>query len=198
MNPIHTLYRAGFAVLCTALLAACGGTEPESPEETTEAAVYGVAPDLAGRLAESAKDELLAPAQTGTTPEGYELGNLSEHGAIELLTEADWQRFREASRTEPVLLFKHSTQCNISGGAYRRTGAYLDTLGDAAPRVALVKVIERRPVSQTIEKDLGVKHESPQAILLKDGEAVWDTSHEAIDAESLSQALKSVKIGGTE
>jgi bacillithiol system protein YtxJ len=38
-------------------------------------------------------------------------------------------------------------------------------------------VIAHRPVSNTIEQRFGIRHESPQAILLQGGEVVWARSH---------------------
>jgi bacillithiol system protein YtxJ len=49
----------------------------------------------------------------------------------------------------------------------------------------LVKVIESRPVSNQIAEDLGVKHESPQVILLKGGASYWNASHWAITEEHI-------------
>lgn len=167
---------------CAAEPAAESGSEANAQEDVKS-------PGIADSALASAKETLMGQPQTGTTPEGYELGNLSEHGATELLNEVEWTNALEASKDHPVLLFKHSTACPISGAAYRRTGAYLDEKGEEAPEVYLVKVIEHRPVSLKIEEALGVKHESPQAILLKDGKAVWDTSHEDITAETLETAL---------
>jgi bacillithiol system protein YtxJ len=125
--------------------------------------------------------------------DGTETGNLSEAGARELTKEGDYLAALVRSSNEPVLLFKHSTQCTISGGAYRRTAEWLSELGEDAPATFLVKVIEHRTVSDFIAKQTKVKHESPQAILLNAGQAVWNTSHENITAESLNAALESLR-----
>ena len=34
-----------------------------------------------------------------------------------------------------------------------------------------------RQVSNAIERDLGVKHESPKLLILKDGKGVWQATH---------------------
>ncbi len=128
-----------------------------------------------------------------TPAEGVEPGNLSEAGARELLTEGEVNEVLAASAAQPVLVFKHSTECPVSGGAYRRVRDWLKTEGDEAPPVFLVKVIERRPVSKLIEKRVEVKHESPQIILLVDQAAVWDTSHEDVTAEAIEEALDKVE-----
>lgn len=52
-----------------------------------------------------------------------------------------------------------------------------------------MRVIEERPVSLGLAERIGVKHESPQALLIKNGKALWHTSHHAITAEALKGAL---------
>ncbi len=127
--------------------------------------------------------------------DGTEKGNLSEVGAKELAREGDFLTALVSSREQPVLLFKHSTECNVSGAAYRRTAAWLRELGGEAPPVFLVKVIEHRTISQFIAKQTQIKHESPQAIFLSGGRPVWNTDHENITADSLGKAFDSLRKG---
>jgi len=135
--------------------------------------------------------DLGQPSETDSeeTPSQYETGNLSEAGAVELTTDLDWKAARAASRQSPAIVFKHSTRCEISAGAYRRMADWLEARGEEAPKVFFVDVIESRPISQRIEQETGVKHESPQVIVLDDGEPVFDTSHEAITIEALDRVL---------
>lgn len=121
--------------------------------------------------------------------DGLEPGNLAAFGAWELIEDQQFAKALKASADKPVLVFKHSTQCPISGVAYRRMAKYLEEAGDDAPPIYFVKVIERRPVSQGIAKKLDVKHESPQLILLKGEKALWSTSHHAITSEALTKSL---------
>lgn len=41
----------------------------------------------------------------------------------------------------------------------------------------MVKVRESRPVSNKIEEDLELKHESPQIIYIKDQRRYWSATH---------------------
>lgn len=96
------------------------------------------------------------------------------------------------SANHPVFIFKHSTRCPISAGAYRRVSDYFDdanSQAEAPPPVYLVKVVESRPVSNAVAEDLRVPHQSPQMILVKDGQAVWSTTHHNINAETIGQAI---------
>lgn len=107
---------------------------------------------------------------------------------IEMRSEADFEAALAASAEGPVLIFKHSTTCPISASAHRQAADYAGQ-PDALP-IYLVKVIESRPVSNAIAARLGVAHQSPQAILLRDGQAAWDASHGAITAASLQRAAQ--------
>jgi bacillithiol system protein YtxJ len=88
---------------------------------------------------------------------------------------------------EPVaILFKHSTQCPISAGAYQEMQKFTEVHPQAP--VYLVKVIESRPISNEIAEFTDVKHESPQVIILEKGKPVWHKSHHDITAADLENA----------
>ena len=59
-----------------------------------------------------------------------------------------------------------------------------------SPGLFLVKVIERRPLSQEIAARAKIEHESPQAILFVGAKPVWSASHEAITGEAIDAALR--------
>ncbi|MBN2310974.1 MAG: phosphohistidine phosphatase SixA [Candidatus Hydrogenedentes bacterium] len=107
----------------------------------------------------------------------------------ELTSVADLDQCLAAPGARPVLLFKHSTACPVSAEAYRRLLAFEGAAGDAAPDIYLVNVIEDRPVSNAIEARLSVAHQSPQAILVKSGAAVWSASHYGITPERIGAAM---------
>lgn len=94
-----------------------------------------------------------------------------------------------ASSEEPVFLYKHSTACPTSARAGARVEEYFGAGDEDVPACYMIKVIESRAVSNAIEAELGVRHESPQLILVRDGKAVWHTSHSAIRAENIATAL---------
>ena len=87
------------------------------------------------------------------------------------------------SHHEPVVLFKHSTMCPISASAYQE-------MKKLDGEVSLVVVQRARPVSNEIESRTGVQHETPQAIILRNGQAVWSASHWRISSEAVEQALR--------
>jgi bacillithiol system protein YtxJ len=95
------------------------------------------------------------------------------------------------SRERPVLLFKHSRTCGISCEALDELHTHLRRGGtDAAYKVITVQ--SHRRVSDSAAERFGIRHETPQAILIRDGEAVWNASHFRITAEELSRRLSAV------
>lgn len=109
----------------------------------------------------------------------------------EIMTDKDWDAILAESKKSPVFIFKHSTECPISAGAAFRTNDWIKNKSTKeTPKFYFVKVIERRPVSKKIEKDIAVKHESPQLLLMKNGKNLWNTSHEKITAKSIETAIK--------
>jgi bacillithiol system protein YtxJ len=85
------------------------------------------------------------------------------------------------SNAQPVLLFKHSTRCGISSMAKRR----LENLDPSIVDVYMIDVISNRSISNRIAEMFDIRHESPQAILLIDGEVIWSGSHGKVQAETI-------------
>ena len=92
------------------------------------------------------------------------------------------------SRNRPVLLFKHSRTCGISCEALDELHAHLES---AAPGAAykLITVQSHRRVSDEATARFGIRHETPQAILLRDGQPVWNASHFRITAGALGRVV---------
>ncbi|MEM7480940.1 MAG: bacillithiol system redox-active protein YtxJ [Acidobacteriota bacterium] len=94
-----------------------------------------------------------------------------------------------ASSQRPVWLFKHSLTCPISSRAWHRYQRFVeDRPADDETLYTAVMIQQARPLSNDIAERTGVRHESPQAILLRDGRAVWNASHGAITEGSLAGA----------
>jgi bacillithiol system protein YtxJ len=92
------------------------------------------------------------------------------------------------SRRRPVLIFKHSRTCGISCEAFDELYAHLAD-GAAEASYNVITVQQHRRVSDEAASRFGVRHETPQAILLKDGVPVWNASHFKITAGELKRVL---------
>jgi bacillithiol system protein YtxJ len=97
----------------------------------------------------------------------------------------------EESRVRPVLLFKHSRTCGISHEALDALHELVEQGSAEGASYKVITVQSHRHISELAERRLGVRHETPQAILLKDGKPVWKASHFRITTEALTQALNS-------
>lgn len=93
------------------------------------------------------------------------------------------------SRERPVLLFKHSRYCGVSCEALDELQAHIDNRAGGAVAYRMITVQTHRPVSDAVSARLGIRHETPQAILLRDGKPVWNASHFRITASQLDQIL---------
>jgi monothiol bacilliredoxin len=93
------------------------------------------------------------------------------------------------SRERPVLLFKHSRYCGVSCEALDELQSHIEGRADGAVAYKMITVQTHRPVSDAIAQRLNLRHETPQAILLKDGKVVWNASHFRITATQLDQVL---------
>jgi bacillithiol system protein YtxJ len=94
----------------------------------------------------------------------------------------------DSSKERPVVIFKHSLTCPISAAAYDQMEAF-------DGNIALVEVQRARELSNEIEKRLGVPHASPQVIVLRNGQVVWNASHFKITADAVAEAVR--KSAGT-
>jgi len=92
------------------------------------------------------------------------------------------------SLERPVLLFKHSRTCGISCGALDEVHAYAAESGTRAA-YKVITVQSHRRISDSATERFGIRHETPQAILLKDGRPVWNASHFRITASELARVI---------
>jgi bacillithiol system protein YtxJ len=94
------------------------------------------------------------------------------------------------SLERPVLLFKHSRTCGISCEAFDELQAHVaEHSGTAAASYKVITVQSHRRLSDSAAERFGIRHETPQAILLKDGRPVWNASHFRITADALTRAI---------
>jgi bacillithiol system protein YtxJ len=87
------------------------------------------------------------------------------------------------STTKPVIVFKHSNACSISARAYREM--------EKLDNVNILEVQSARDVSREIATLTGIRHETPQVIILRDGKAVWNASHFDVTAAGVMKAVES-------
>ncbi|MBB2145637.1 bacillithiol system redox-active protein YtxJ [Pedobacter sp. LMG 31464] len=86
------------------------------------------------------------------------------------------------------LIFKHSTRCSISLMAKKHFELDWETIPENTP-LYFLDLIAHRDISALIAETFQVHHESPQVLLIKDGECVLDLSHSDISAEEIVESI---------
>lgn len=102
----------------------------------------------------------------------------------------DFEQLVADSYDKPVFVFKHSTSCPISASRWQLFQSFSDKESRASFHRVLV--IQDRPVSRYIAEETGIRHQSPQAILLYQGKPAWDASHYSITEKDMTAALERV------
>lgn len=94
------------------------------------------------------------------------------------------EEIKVRSHTRPQLLFKHSTRCSISHMAKARLdrGPISDNID-----YHYLDLLNYREISNKIAEDFQVHHESPQVLLIVNGECVYDESHNGILPEEIAE-----------
>jgi bacillithiol system protein YtxJ len=92
----------------------------------------------------------------------------------------------ERSHSIPCLILKHSTTCPISSMAKNRLEKQWDLPADRMEAYYL-DLLRHRELSNAIAREFGVRHESPQVLVIKDGKCVYDASHLDIRVNELRQ-----------
>ncbi|UWX61903.1 bacillithiol system redox-active protein YtxJ [Chryseobacterium oranimense] len=103
-----------------------------------------------------------------------------------LETEEDLARAIEKSYHHKIAIFKHSTRCFISKTVLRNFEKEIDNL-DHKVELYYLDLLEHRLISNKISENLGIRHESPQLIVIEDGKVVNSASHEDISTIQITQ-----------
>lgn len=106
---------------------------------------------------------------------------------IELEELAQLDAIAKKSKDKTQVIYKHSSTCGISSMVLNMfTQSYdLDTDCD----LYFLTIQHHRDISNEIAQKFGVRHESPQLLVVKNGEVTFHTSHGAIADTDLKQKL---------
>ncbi|MCI5058550.1 MAG: bacillithiol system redox-active protein YtxJ [Flavobacteriales bacterium] len=112
----------------------------------------------------------------------------------------DWNLIQNLSDFEGVLaestqnpktffgLFKHSTRCSISSMALNRIQRSIQDFDGIS--FYILDLLKHRDVSNAISEKLNVMHESPQVLIVKNGECVYHRSHNGINPLEIQDFIK--------
>lgn len=105
---------------------------------------------------------------------------------IPLCSVEELEQLIRKSEQQPQVIFKHSTRCSISSVAKSRLEK-----AEAPAEIPFyyLDLISYRPLSNSIAERFGIEHESPQVLVIKNGQCVYDESHMGIDMEDIKDQL---------
>ncbi|MCZ6508729.1 MAG: bacillithiol system redox-active protein YtxJ [Acidobacteria bacterium] len=104
-------------------------------------------------------------------------------------TTEDLDRHVAASFDGDIWFFKHSLTCGVSSAAWREFERFAgEQPAEGGVRFCLIEIQSSRPISRSLAERLDVRHQSPQAILVRGGKAVWHATHFSITSRALAAA----------
>ncbi|HKK44014.1 MAG TPA: bacillithiol system redox-active protein YtxJ [Balneolaceae bacterium] len=92
------------------------------------------------------------------------------------------------SKERPQLIYKHSHRCSVCIMAKEEIESTAEAIKDWAD-LHFVNVINQRGISNHVASELDIRHESPQAIILQDGQVTWSGSHWEIKGKDIVDKL---------
>jgi len=94
------------------------------------------------------------------------------------------EEIKSASYQQPQLIFKHSTRCSISSMVRSRLER-----SETPSNISFhyLDLLAYRQLSNQVAEDFSVYHESPQVLLIKNGECVYDESHQGINMDEIAE-----------
>jgi bacillithiol system protein YtxJ len=105
-----------------------------------------------------------------------------------LKTGEELQSLMQKPYDTPAVIFKHSTRCGASAIVKKRLEEDWD-LENGEIDIYFLDLIEHRGLSNEVSKTFGVRHQSPQILVIKDGRSIFDASHGDVRAAAIRQAL---------
>jgi bacillithiol system protein YtxJ len=107
---------------------------------------------------------------------------------LQLTDSNQLEEIKALSADVPCIIFKHSTRCSISSLAQNRLESKW-SFEDNTVLPYFLDLIAYRELSNGIAETFGVRHESPQLLLIQDGQCTYEASHLDISVRELSAAL---------
>jgi bacillithiol system protein YtxJ len=101
---------------------------------------------------------------------------------IPLTGEDQLSQIIEQSHTKPLVIFKHSTRCSISSVVLQRLQKATQPEG---LDFYFLDLLAYRSLSNKIVETFHVHHESPQVLVIKNGECIFDESHLGISMNDI-------------
>lgn len=95
------------------------------------------------------------------------------------------------STDKDILIFKHSTRCNISRATLDRLERNWKDAEVPNVKPYFLDLLSHRNISNAIADQFHVEHQSPQVLIIRNGKSVYDDSHYGIDFNTIREKVKS-------
>lgn len=105
-----------------------------------------------------------------------------------ITSEDDVRNIIDASVLKTQIIFKDSHSCGISAYAKERLAEGSSLLAEKS-EFNYLDLLKHRAVSNFIANELGITHQSPQIIVIKDKKVVYRDSHHSIQTEKIFKFL---------
>jgi bacillithiol system protein YtxJ len=97
---------------------------------------------------------------------------------------------RENSKNSPIMIFKYSRTCSTSSMVINRLERNWQQEEMSHVQTYFLDLLSYRQISNAISEQFKIRHESPQVLIIKDGEAIYNGSHFEIDYAAVHKATK--------
>lgn len=105
---------------------------------------------------------------------------------IPLTDENQLKELKNLSKSESILIFKHSTSCGISNMVIKRfEKLFTEEFGHL--KVYYLDLLRYRDISNLVANEFGVMHQSPQLLVIRNEKSVFNASHYDILQINLSR-----------
>ncbi|MBY0245170.1 MAG: bacillithiol system redox-active protein YtxJ [Sphingobacteriaceae bacterium] len=105
---------------------------------------------------------------------------------IALQTDNQLEEIKKSS--DYSLIFKHSTRCSVSLMAKKQFELYSDAIPEKTA-IYYLDLLNFREISNQIATLFSITHQSPQVLLIKNGECIFTATHSDIDAEEIAAKI---------
>lgn len=107
---------------------------------------------------------------------------------IFLTSESQLEEIIKKSFEKTQVVFKHSTRCSISSVSMNKFVKNYNVPKEDADLYYL-DLLNYRSVSDEVGYKFQVIHQSPQVLVIKNGEAVYDASHYSIQTDKILELI---------
>jgi len=101
-------------------------------------------------------------------------------------SEEDLEKAIKISHQGKIAIFKHSTSCFISRTVLKNFEREVGETSATAAKFYFLDLLAHRNLSNKIAEDFNIRHESPQLIVIENGKAINNASHQSITLSQIT------------